>query len=74
MPYYTFIANGAFITLAAANLHPPMREKSNLIKFAKNQIHLLLGDAGRSYVVGYGRNPPVRPHHRSRLVTRPVVL
>lgn len=28
------------------------------------QIRLLLGDAGRSYVVGFGINPPKRPHHR----------
>jgi len=24
-----------------------------------------LGDAGRSYVVGFGNNPPQRPHHKS---------
>jgi hypothetical protein len=28
-----------------------------------------LGDAGRSYVVGYGNNPPTHPHHRSRYVS-----
>ena len=28
-------------------------------------FYLLLGDHGRSYVVGFGKNPPVRPHHRS---------
>ena len=25
----------------------------------------ILGDTGRSFVVGYGVNPPQRPHHRS---------
>lgn len=30
----------------------------------QGQVRLLLGDAGRSYVVGFGFNPPVRPHHR----------
>ncbi|XP_077969953.1 uncharacterized protein LOC144424482 [Styela clava] len=60
-----YAASAAFISLTAANLQPPMREKAKLIKFAEKQIHLMLGDAGRSYVVGYGRNPPVRPHHRS---------
>lgn len=59
-------ANAAMISLAAANLKPPMREKPQLITWARKQIHLMLGDAGRSYVVGYGKNPPVRPHHRSR--------
>ncbi|XP_070574565.1 uncharacterized protein [Ptychodera flava] len=32
---------------------------------AKKQIHYMLGSSGRSFVVGYGVNPPVRPHHRS---------
>ena len=33
--------------------------------FSRKQIHLLLGDGGRSFVVGYGNNPPLQPHHRS---------
>ena len=32
--------------------------------FAETQIHYALGDAGRSYVCGFGTNPPQRPHHR----------
>ena len=32
-------------------------------EFTRKQIHLLLGDAGRSYVVGFGNNPPTQPHH-----------
>ena len=32
--------------------------------FAKKQIDYMLGDNGRSYVVGWGHNPPQRPHHR----------
>lgn len=35
-------------------------------QLAQKQIHYALGDAGRSYVVGFGNNPPVRPHHASR--------
>lgn len=31
--------------------------------FAKSQLDYMLGDAGRSFVVGYGYNPPQRPHH-----------
>lgn len=34
--------------------------------WATGQIGQLLGDGLRSYVVGYGNNPPERPHHRSR--------
>ena len=35
--------------------------------FALQQIDYALGDNpnGRSYVVGFGTNPPKRPHHRS---------
>lgn len=33
--------------------------------FTRNQVHYILGDAGHSYVVGFGENPPLRPHHRS---------
>jgi hypothetical protein len=28
------------------------------------QLGYILGDSGRSFVVGYGVNPPQRPHHR----------
>jgi len=35
-------------------------------QFAKSQIDYALGDTGRSFVCGFGVNPPVRPHHRSR--------
>jgi hypothetical protein len=35
-------------------------------QLAKSQIHYALGDTGRSFVVGFGVNPPVKPHHASR--------
>ena len=35
-------------------------------KLAQQQIHYVLGDTGRSFVVGFGVNPPVRAHHESR--------
>ncbi len=28
------------------------------------QVRYMLGDAGRSFVVGYGKDPPERAHHR----------
>ena len=37
--------------------------KQDYVKFAATQMNYALGDGGRSYVVGYGKNPPVRPHH-----------
>ncbi|MDP4181083.1 MAG: glycoside hydrolase family 9 protein [Bacillota bacterium] len=33
--------------------------------FAKSQVDYALGSTGRSYVCGYGVNPPVHPHHRT---------
>ena len=33
-------------------------------KFAEQQMNYVLGDAGHSYVCGFGSNPPKRPHHR----------
>lgn len=32
--------------------------------FARQQIGYALGNTGRSFVVGFGINPPQRPHHR----------
>ncbi|KAK4008784.1 endoglucanase F [Daphnia magna] len=32
--------------------------------FAKQQIDYALGSTGRSFVVGFGNNPPVKCHHR----------
>jgi hypothetical protein len=34
-------------------------------QYSQSQIHYVLGDTGRSYVVGFGVNPPTQPHHRS---------
>ena len=33
--------------------------------FAVSQVNYALGSAGRSFVVGFGTNPPKRPHHRT---------
>ncbi|KXZ48327.1 hypothetical protein GPECTOR_28g733 [Gonium pectorale] len=33
--------------------------------WARKQMRLMLGDWGRSFVVGFGHNPPARPHHAS---------
>jgi endoglucanase len=34
-------------------------------EFAKSQVDYALGSAGRSFVVGFGTNPPRNPHHRT---------
>jgi len=57
-----YSANAAFIALVAADAGIIPGEARN---FARQQIHYMLGDGGRSYVVGFGNNPPQRPHHRA---------
>lgn len=57
-----YAANMAFLALVAANYGiNPWAYRD----FAKKQIDYMLGDSGRSFVVGFGLNPPKRPHHRS---------
>jgi endoglucanase len=55
-------ANAAFVCLQAAKLgiNPAANQK-----FAESQIGYILGDTGRSFVVGVGVDPPQRPHHRA---------
>lgn len=35
------------------------------IEFCEKQINYALGSTGRSFVVGFGENPPEHPHHRT---------
>ncbi|KAF8607612.1 Six-hairpin glycosidase [Ceratobasidium sp. AG-I] len=35
------------------------------ISYAAQQINYMLGDCGRSWVVGFGENSPIRPYHKS---------
>jgi len=62
-----YAANFAAIATFAANLEPPMPNRGKYLQYARSQINYLLGDNKRksSYVVGFGRNPPKSPHHRS---------
>jgi len=57
-----YASNFAALTLQAANLGVDV---DNCIAFAESQINYILGDTGRSYVCGWGVNPPVKPHHRA---------
>lgn len=56
-----YAANMALIAIMASmqGLH-----QTEYRKWAESQINYMLGDAGRSFVVGFGTNPPVQPHHR----------
>ncbi|HYX32556.1 MAG TPA: glycoside hydrolase family 9 protein [Oligoflexus sp.] len=66
-----YASNTAFLALIYADyLQDNQRkpEKANVYRrFGKKQIDYALGDNpnGRSYVVGYGVNPPQNPHHRA---------
>ncbi|WIA11041.1 hypothetical protein OEZ85_011194 [Tetradesmus obliquus] len=53
----------SFIATLAAKYSAADSRASNLCWAAK-QVNLMVGGAGRSYVVGYGPSPPKSPHHR----------
>jgi len=55
-------ANLAFLARVASIISD---DKDFYNDFARSQIHYMLGDGGRSYVVGFGNNPPQRAHHKS---------
>ncbi len=43
----------------------PSDKVSTYWDFAESQANYALGSSGRSFVCGYGENPPVHPHHRT---------
>uniref|UniRef100_F6S7X2 Endoglucanase n=1 Tax=Ciona intestinalis TaxID=7719 RepID=F6S7X2_CIOIN len=66
-----YAANAAMMAIMASQLQPPLTNSALYERWGRRQIHLLLGDSGRSYVVGFGRNYPQRPHHRSSSCPKP---
>ena len=59
-------ANAALTAfIYADNVATP--NKAKYINFGERQINYILGDNpdNRSYVIGFGNNPPQNPHHRS---------
>jgi endoglucanase len=62
-------ANTAFLAMVYGGYlknRDPIKSK-RYVAFAVNQINYLLGDnpLKRSFVVGFGNNPPINPHHRN---------
>lgn len=55
-----YAANVAYVCLHAARIG--INPEQN-IAFAESQIGYMLGDTGRSFVVGFGNNPPLNPRH-----------
>lgn len=43
----------------------PPEKAAVYMDFAKKQTDYALGSSGRSYEIGFGVNPPKRPHHRT---------
>ena len=63
-----YAANAAAIALMAAEHFDPAFANTARC-FAVSQINYVLGDAGRSFMVGFGKDPPLRPHHRNAACT-----
>ncbi len=61
-----YAANTSFAALVYADSITDATLKSRYQTFAKNQIDYALGKnpLNRSFVVGFGVNPPTKPHHR----------
>ncbi|KAG8793235.1 hypothetical protein FRC12_003452 [Ceratobasidium sp. 428] len=59
-----YASNTGFLMM----LYSKLRSWNNAtqpISFAAQQINYMLGDAGRSWVVGFGEGSPIRPYHKS---------
>jgi len=62
-----YAANTAFIAFSYSDAIADTALKKRYHDFAVSQIDYMLGDnpRRRSFVVGFGNNPPPNPHHRS---------
>ncbi|KAI7841709.1 hypothetical protein COHA_004576 [Chlorella ohadii] len=55
--------NAALVALAWAAQQPAGTARTEAIDFGRLQVDYALGRMGRSYVSGFGTNPPLRAHH-----------
>ncbi|XP_042884863.1 endoglucanase E-4-like [Penaeus japonicus] len=60
-------ANVAYIALMVGRANKNVHTHTQ----AQSQVDCLLGSTGRSFVVGFGTNPPQRPHHRASVLPNP---
>ena len=60
-----YAANTAFLAFVYSDTFRENRDR--YLSFAERQVNYILGDnpPRRSYVVGFGENPPKNPHHRA---------
>jgi endoglucanase len=61
-----YAANTAFLAFIYGDWVKDFNKKEKYHSFAERQINYILGanPKQRSYVVGFGNNPPTKPHHR----------
>ena len=57
-------ATQAFVCMVLTKYLKDDGRSGDFNEFAKDQLHYMLGDSGRSFVTGFGNNPPKRAHHR----------
>nr|WP_245746171.1 glycoside hydrolase family 9 protein [Evansella caseinilytica] len=62
-----YSSNAAFLAFVYSDIVDDAAKQQQYQEFAESQILYALGNNpnNRSYVVGYGNNPPERPHHRT---------
>jgi len=60
-------ANTAFLAFVYSDVTTDSLKSQKYYDFAASQINYMLGNNpnNRSYVVGFGNNPPINPHHRT---------
>ena len=62
-----YSANAAFMMTLVAKQASDPAARAAAVTFASSQVAYFMGSggSGRSFIVGYGSNPPAQPHHRA---------
>jgi endoglucanase len=62
-----YVANQGLMALLHNKAYKSDQQRRALVYtcWARKQARLMMGETGRSYVVGIGTNPVCRPHHRA---------
>jgi hypothetical protein len=53
----------SFLAITHAKHSNSAAVRKEALQFARSQVDYAMGSSGRSFVVGYGVNPPLRAHH-----------
>ncbi|KAG8966290.1 hypothetical protein FRC03_012192 [Tulasnella sp. 419] len=62
----SYAANAGFIMMTyAKTIGYQQPNATKAITYAAQQLNYALGDCGRSWVVGFGKDSPLRPYHKS---------